>query len=169
MVTNRLYRSRTDRLIAGICGGLGQYFGVDPTLIRLFFVVATLLTGGIFLLVYLVTWIVAPEEPFGLAENKATEMGFTGSSDPGAADPSAPSDAPHSAFVGASHVGDLPSYEQIHRRRQWAGWALIVLGVVVLLANLNLLSWLNLRVTWPIFLILAGVLILLRQRNRLLY
>lgn len=69
----RLYRSRTDLMIGGVCGGLGEYFAVDPTLVRLFFVLLTL-AGGSGVLLYLLLWIIIPprsgevcpaEEPAG--------------------------------------------------------------------------------------------------------
>ncbi len=58
----RLYRSRSDRMIAGVCAGLGKYFGIDPTLVRLAFVILALagMSGG---LAYIIMWIVVPEEP----------------------------------------------------------------------------------------------------------
>jgi phage shock protein C len=60
----RLYRSRQDHMIAGVCGGLGEYFGIDPTLVRLLFVFAALFAGpGI--LAYLILMLVVPEEPQG--------------------------------------------------------------------------------------------------------
>ncbi len=58
----RLYRSRSERIIAGVCGGLGQYINVDPTLIRLIFIVLALL-GGPGIIVYLIMWLIVPEEP----------------------------------------------------------------------------------------------------------
>ncbi|UCH58849.1 MAG: PspC domain-containing protein [Anaerolineales bacterium] len=58
----RLYRSRKERMFAGVCGGLAEYFGIDPTLVRLFFVFAALF-GGPGLLAYLIIMIVVPEEP----------------------------------------------------------------------------------------------------------
>ena len=60
--TRKLYRSRTDRKLAGVCGGLAQYFNADPTVIRVLFVVLALL-GGPGLVIYLVLWIIVPEEP----------------------------------------------------------------------------------------------------------
>lgn len=57
----RLYRSRTDRKIAGVCGGLAQYMNVDPTVIRIIFLVLLFLGGGGFL-IYLIIWICAPDE-----------------------------------------------------------------------------------------------------------
>ena len=58
----RLYRSRVNRQIGGVCGGLAEFFDLDPTLVRVFFVLAALL-GGHGLLVYLALWLVVPEEP----------------------------------------------------------------------------------------------------------
>ena len=60
--TRRLYRSRTDRKLAGVCGGLAQYSNIDATLIRVLFVVLALL-GGPGLVIYLLMWILVPEEP----------------------------------------------------------------------------------------------------------
>jgi phage shock protein PspC (stress-responsive transcriptional regulator) len=58
----KLYRSRTDSMIAGVCGGLGEYFDIDATLIRLLFVVAAIL-GGHGVLAYLICLILIPLEP----------------------------------------------------------------------------------------------------------
>jgi phage shock protein C len=60
--TRRLYRSRSDRKLAGICGGLGQFFNLDPTLIRVLFVVLAVL-GGSGILIYLAMWIMVPNQP----------------------------------------------------------------------------------------------------------
>ena len=58
----RLYRSRSDRKIAGICGGIAEHFGWDPTLVRLGWVLLTLM-GGSGVLIYLILWLVMPESP----------------------------------------------------------------------------------------------------------
>lgn len=58
----RLYRSRTDRKIAGVCGGLAQYFDVDPVIFRLAWVLLFFL-GGTGLIIYLIAWIIIPLEP----------------------------------------------------------------------------------------------------------
>ena len=58
----RLYRSRSERILAGVCGGIGTYFDVDPVLIRVVFVVAALATGA-GLLAYLLLLILTPLEP----------------------------------------------------------------------------------------------------------
>ena len=56
-----LRRSRTDKMIAGVCGGLGKYFGLDSTILRLVFVLL-LIFAGTGLLAYLVMWLVIPYE-----------------------------------------------------------------------------------------------------------
>jgi phage shock protein C len=59
-----LRRSRTDRVIAGVCGGVGRYLGVDPVLIRVAFVVLAI-AGGSGILLYVLGWILIPEEKEG--------------------------------------------------------------------------------------------------------
>jgi phage shock protein C len=59
----RLYRSKKNRMIAGVCGGLAEYFGVDPVIIRIIAFIL-LLPGGLpGLIPYLILWIVVPENP----------------------------------------------------------------------------------------------------------
>jgi phage shock protein C len=58
----RLYRSRTNRQIAGVCGGLAEHFKLDATLIRVLFVVLAVL-GGSGILIYVAMWIIVPQEP----------------------------------------------------------------------------------------------------------
>jgi len=60
-----LRRSRADRVIAGVCGGVGRYLGVDPVLIRIAFVVLAVAGAGGGVLVYIFAWIVMPEEKEG--------------------------------------------------------------------------------------------------------
>jgi phage shock protein C len=57
----QLRRSQVNRKIAGVCGGVAEYFKVDPTLVRLAFIVVSVLTGGVFLLAYLFAFLVMPE------------------------------------------------------------------------------------------------------------
>ena len=57
----KLYRSRSNKIVAGVCGGIGEYFNVDPTLIRLGFVALSFMLGG-GLLVYIIAAIVIPAE-----------------------------------------------------------------------------------------------------------
>ncbi|SCG79197.1 PspC domain-containing protein [Micromonospora rifamycinica] len=61
----QLRRPTTDRMVAGVASGLGRYFAVDPTLVRVLFAVATLVTGGLAALAYPIMWFLMPEEPAG--------------------------------------------------------------------------------------------------------
>ena len=62
METKRLYRSRTDSMLCGVCAGLAKYFNLDPTVVRLIFVLLFVLAGQ-GLLIYLILWLVVPLEP----------------------------------------------------------------------------------------------------------
>ena len=63
MAVRKLYRSRDDRMIAGICGGLGNMFSIDSTFIRLIVVLLCIITGLVpFLTVYLIGWVIIPNE-----------------------------------------------------------------------------------------------------------
>ena len=57
----RLYRSRHERVFGGVCGGIGEYLNVDPVVVRLIWVVLTLLTMFMGIIVYLIAWIIIPE------------------------------------------------------------------------------------------------------------
>jgi phage shock protein C len=62
MQTKRLFRSRTDVMVGGVCGGLAKYLNVDPTIVRLVFVLL-LFIGGSGFWIYFVLWLITPVEP----------------------------------------------------------------------------------------------------------
>jgi phage shock protein C len=68
----RLYRSRTDRMIAGLCGGLGNFLGMDPTIVRLIVVLITFM-WPFTPLIYLVMMLIVPEEPLNEASSSTLE------------------------------------------------------------------------------------------------
>ena len=59
----RLYRSRNQKVFAGVCGGFAEYFNLDPTWVRLIFILLSLLGVGLFVVVYIVCWIIVPLAP----------------------------------------------------------------------------------------------------------
>ena len=62
--TKRLYRSRSDRMIAGVCAGIGKYLGIDATVIRLLFALLAIFTGVVpGLILYIVMMFIVPDEP----------------------------------------------------------------------------------------------------------
>lgn len=124
--SRRLLRSRSDRWLSGVCGGLARYWNTDPALVRILAVVLTIVTGGALLIGYVIAWIAIPEEP----------MGPTGY-------PGAPT-AGYAAGTGAGQYGADPTAAQYYaepapRERSYLGW-LVVSGAVLLLGVLGLIN-----------------------------
>ena len=61
----RLYRSEDDRILAGVCGGVGEYFKVDPVLVRVIWVISVFFWGG-GIWIYLLAWLLVPRKPLGM-------------------------------------------------------------------------------------------------------
>ncbi|MGH2465443.1 MAG: PspC domain-containing protein [Candidatus Limnocylindrales bacterium] len=74
-----LYRSRSDRMLAGVAGGVAEHFDLDPSLVRVLWAILVIVSGGIFLLIYIVMAIVVPEEPIG-SGGWTRASGWSGSS-----------------------------------------------------------------------------------------
>lgn len=80
-MTDRLYRSPTDRVVAGVAGGLAVWLNVDPSLVRIGWILLAILSGGIFVLVYLVMAVVVPLPPQGWMPHRPApgpQPGWTG-------------------------------------------------------------------------------------------
>ena len=60
---SKLYRSRTERKMFGVCGGLGMHFGIDPTIVRVLFVISAFASFGLTIFAYILMAIVVPDEP----------------------------------------------------------------------------------------------------------
>jgi len=72
----KLYRSRSEKVLAGVCGGLGEYFNVDPVFVRILFVVA-FFSGGLGLIAYIVFWIATPERPIQIPSSQNTSETYS--------------------------------------------------------------------------------------------
>lgn len=66
----RFYRSRDNSVLAGVCGGLGTYLNIDPTMVRIIMLIF-LIFGGAGLWIYIIIWIVVPKEPFIIGQNNS--------------------------------------------------------------------------------------------------
>ncbi len=140
----RLYRSPTERRIAGVCGGLAEYFNVDPILVRVIFVVLFLLSG-IGLLAYIILWLVLSV--------RAKEEGTVEVITPG----------------GQEEVVSEPSkteekVKEMKKHNLFIGIILIGLGAIFLAENF--LPVYRLNKFWPIFLIICGLAILWRAGKK---
>ena len=158
-MTNKLFRSRSDKMLGGVCGGLAAYLGIDSTLVRLFFVLLAL-GPGIGVLVYIIMWILVPEE----GEERPWQPKF------GEAGGSAGEAQPASEMIGerARAMGAELRQAVQHPHPKAGliiGGALIVLGGLYLLENLNIpaLRWIQFDSLWPFLLILAVVALPGRQ------
>lgn len=85
-MVDRLYRSRDDRMLAGVAGGLAEMWGADPALIRIIWALLMIFTGGVALLVYIVMAIVIPEEDdvWPVASTASASTGTSAGETPGA-------------------------------------------------------------------------------------
>ncbi len=141
-MTRRLYRSRTDTIVGGVASGLAGYLNTDPALVRIAWAILVPLTGGAALVAYVVAWMVVPEEP-------KTAQTLT--------DPEAPSGEPALATPTPQRAAD--------------GHAGVIVGIGLVLIGL----WFLLReylpgfdwsLEWPLFVVAAGVLILVTSLRR---
>lgn len=152
---DRLQRSTTNRVWTGVAGGIAEYFQIDASLVRGFFVIATILTGGLFFLVYIALIIIMPLPGRVGPLDTSTPPSGGSSASTAATGPTAPSFTPPSQ----------PSPEAARRRREGVGYLLIALGVVFLLSNVGAFRFVDFRYIWPLAFIAAGAFIVL-QRSR---
>lgn len=147
-----LYRSETDRMLGGVCGGLGAYLGVDTTLVRLFFVILFFGTG-IGFLAYLALWIITPSES-AAKKDLSWQESFKDSTE---------NFSERVQTVGQEFGTAIRTPHP--KAGVIIGGALIALGALLFIENLNIswLRWLSFDVLWPILLIIAGGVILFRR------
>jgi len=152
----RLFRSESNRVIAGVCGGLGDYLRVDPLILRILFVVLAMV-NGIGLFVYLVLWIVVPTAG---AEGMQQDQVIRHNVDEIGVRARELGQEARSAFVSYRR------HQQADRPDQRAvvgGLILIGVGLLVLMNNFGLLGWVSLTRLWPLVLIGIGLVILLNN------
>lgn len=144
---HRLYRSRTNRMVSGVCGGLGEYLGLDPTWIRLAFLAFTL-AGGAGILIYILMLIIVPENPNQVATPTSLAV----------------SDQQPGSEPGPDDAGSMLPEAERTRNAVLFGAIIIVAGAFLLLRNLGLglFEWFDGDFLWPLLLIAGGGLLLWR-------
>ena len=137
----RLYKSTTDSMLLGVAGGMAEYFGADPTLVRIIWVLAALASAGLALIVYVILAIIMPRQSFDSPVGVSSEV---------------------SEQVGSLEEEGLSQLETGRSTGRLAlfGLVLIGIGVLLLLSNLGVLSWWRWDLFWPVLIILAGVALL---------
>jgi len=145
----KLYRSRKERVVAGISGGLGEYFNVDPIIFRILFVVLTFVNGiGVF--IYLVLWIAVPRE--------GEEIDI---------------DALHIHTTIKEKMHDMEEHfkngqNATHKKnggRELLALALIIIGILALISNLFSLHFISFAVAWPVIIIIIGLYLIFREER----
>lgn len=152
----RLERSTNNKVWAGVCGGIGEYLQVDPTLVRVFFVVGTIITGGLGLLAYIVLIVLMPLP--GQPAPFVKDSGVSTTSVEGAAtgDPAAT----------APVISPPADPEAAERRRAAFGLVLIALGAIFLFGNAGVFRIVRWDLAWPLVLIAIGALLLAQRVQR---
>ncbi len=162
----RLYRSRTQKVVGGVCGGLAEYFNIDPALLRVGFVVLSFV-NGLGIITYLAMWLVFPravpqEEP---VHKEATSLG----------------QAEGAGVPSQTGENEEPLFKPRPQRAYWLGIILVALGFFWLFKNANDFFFENFGLPiiqqtflfermasafWPIALIVSGIVLLVIRRGK---
>ena len=143
---NDLYKSQTNRVILGVCGGLGEYFDIDPTIIRLLFIIFTF-AGGAAILIYLALAVIMPVRE-GEAEPKLIEDGMKNAKE----------------FVHSVFSNEEVTTESIQKRRNTLAIAVFLIGLFALLNNENLFVNVNFSLLWPTFIMVVGLALFAKKK-----
>jgi len=156
-MTNKLYRSRKNCVIGGVCGGIGEYFDIDPIIIRLLLILFFFMDGA-GLIAYLIAWIIIPKNPHGdINHNSKYEKETID------LEKNINKDAEKKQTVDEYLSSEENSRHSAKNRHVFLGLIFIILGLIFL--GTTLFPWLTLVawVTyWPVLLIIAGLVIMIR-------
>ncbi len=151
-MTTRITKSKTDRVIDGVCGGLAEYFGIDSLLVRLAFV-ALMFINGIGVILYIVLAIIMPtaekleQSPKETIQENVQEIG-------------------ERIKEAGEELGNTFSKKIEEKHSNSAGWfgiLLILIGVIFLLKNLDLIRWFDSDLLWPLIIIFIGAWLLIKR------
>lgn len=166
-MNRRLYRSTSERVLGGVAGGVADYFDLDPALVRVAWAILILASGGIFLLLYIVMWVVVPESPPGFSYSQP--WAAAGPGEPGAVTPEGTPTG--EAGTSAAPVPGVPPTSIAHewagrraRRHRSGGGALVFGSLLVLLGAWflveNYFPALRIGQLWPLILVVLGLVLL---------
>ena len=136
----KLYRSDVNKVIAGVCGGLGEYFNIDPVIVRLAFVIVVF-AGGAGILGYALAWIIIPRRPYEANIDSPSRSGSTGT-------------------TGDSHTAAMFSSSS-SLTRYLPGLLLVIVGAVLLIRQT--VFWFSWTEFLPVALIVIGAIVIIRS------
>lgn len=149
MVEKRLFRSLKERKIAGVAGGLAEYLNVDVILVRLIWVL-TLFLGGAGVFVYLIAWLIVPEEPVSREEG----------------DNVVPIEQYQERDPETPHVQEgSPANSRAENQKSFSVIGLILIGIgAVLFARAIIPGYFH-RYLWPVLLIILGLILIIPRKK----
>lgn len=153
-MNKRLFRSRKDTFLSGVCGGIADYFNFDVSLVRIGWVIATLATGGLGLIAYIIAAVVVPLEPTGGIEDMYTEPQNT-QEPQGSAEPK-PSQNSYQNTAGSAPWSDNRGLrKESGSARKYTGLFLIVLGIFFLIRRY--IPAIDFGMLWAVCLVVVGI------------
>ena len=156
----KIHRSQTDKIIAGIAGGLGEHFEVDPTIVRLIFVLITVL-GGSGVLLYLILWVLIPKDPEGkmvIDKDRVKEV---------AGEIKDKAEAFGKGIKEEFGNESQTTGEKSKKSGGLFGWILVIAGVLFLINIFYPISFRYFAFRfWPIGLILLGLVLIFRSGRK---
>lgn len=156
----KLYRSNTDKMIGGVSGGIAEYFEIDPTIVRILFVLAVFFGGG-GIIAYIILWIIVPEKPYvfpGSQQSQSeSQSNFTQAHQ-----------ETEAKDQNSSSNGEPFNYAAFQQKQKSntnsvAGIVLIVIGALFLLNNF--IPRFNFGDFWPFILIAVGIGLILNAKK----
>lgn len=165
-MNRRLFRSPDDRVLAGVAGGMAETYELDPALVRVGWALLIIVSGGVFLLLYIVMALVVPLRPAGIgwaaamAGGPTAPIGMDGAPDPSGG----------GALPPAGSPGGPPGWSHRHGRRSDSNGALVI-GLILIVAGVFFLARqfipaFNWSLVWPLIVIGAGLLLILLALGR---
>jgi phage shock protein PspC (stress-responsive transcriptional regulator) len=159
-MNRRLYRSRTESVLGGVAGGMAEYLDADPSIVRIVWAILGIVTGGIFVVLYIVMWIVVPEAP--ASGVPAAAAGPAGNGD----------EAGEAAGDAAGQAaGPSVMTQQAPPRRRSSGGGSLVFGLILVGVG----AWFLIReyvpqidtdLLWPIGLVVLGIVLVIASLRR---
>ena len=155
----KLYRSQNEKMIAGVCGGIAEYLDIDPTFVRLIFIVFTLIKG-VGALIYIIMAIIIPVESKEKVESKRKEKAKEFADEVAKGAKSLADDFSESAKALAD---DIKERGWLEEKRNIFGLILILISLIVLSEQLFPLIFIKSEIFWAILLFVLGLYIILRR------
>ncbi|MDX1535819.1 MAG: PspC domain-containing protein [Candidatus Spechtbacterales bacterium] len=152
--SKKLYRSRMDKMVAGVAGGIGEYFNIDPVLIRLLFVLLALAEGAGVLL-YIILIFIVPKAP--ITENASAEEEEEKSGDPV---DEVVADVKEGVQETVKKMKD--NSDVMFSEKRVLGFGVIIIGIIVLLSETFPVILLGQEIIWAILIILLGLFIIFK-------